>query len=371
MSNTTVNIVMAAFAMSWLSHADTAAIAQGDIQLKSLSVVAIDTVDVPSMRSGKIASLDVREGDIVQAGQVLGKLDDREAMIAVELAKTELAVAQARTMDHSGIDYAEAKLKADRQQSRQQQILRRIAEQQSENETRIQAARKAEAVSKNELERAIQSRNSYSESVSQSEIEGLRLAFEKSRLETKQAEFEQRVAVLQAQAEVEAAKRFDANVEQSQTEIAAAKSGQDIQRLQSLARKQQLELAQTRLDQHHFTAPFAGTIVERHQHSGGWVNAGDPVMKLIRLDRLRVDGYLALDDLSSIQLGDEVELEVQAGTRTIQRVGEVTFVAPTVDPVNQEVRVWIEFDNQDFSARPGMQANVVGTRKASAAKGTP
>ena len=328
------------------------------VVLDSLTVIAIENVDVPAMRSGRIMAMNVAVGDKVEAGQTLGSLDDQEAMIAVELAKTELAIAHARTMDDTAVDYATAKQTADRRRSRQQQIVHRIADQQAENNTQILAARKAEAVSKNEWDRAAASRQAYSESVSQSEIEGLRLAYDKSRLETKQSEFEQRIAVLQAQAESEAAKRFEANMNQSVSEVAAAKLELDINRLQSLARKQQLELAEANVQQLRFVAPFPGTVVTRHCDVGSWVGAGEPVVKLIRLDRLRLEAYLPLDRLAAIDEGMKAEIEINSGSDTLRKTGEVTFVSPIVDPINQEVQVWVEFDNNDSKVKPGMLASV-------------
>jgi multidrug efflux pump subunit AcrA (membrane-fusion protein) len=38
--------------------------------------------------------------------------------------------------------------------------------------------------------------------------------------------------------------------------------------------------------------------------------------------------------------------------------GEITFVSPEIDAVNQQVRVWGEFDNTDGIVRPGLIATM-------------
>lgn len=82
------------------------------------------------------------------------------------------------------------------------------------------------------------------------------------------------------------------------------------------------------------------------------------MVKLIRLDRLRIEAYLPLDHLAAIAEGMKTVIDISTGSDTLRKTGEVTFVAPIVDPINQEVRVWIEFENNDSIVKPGMLANV-------------
>jgi macrolide-specific efflux system membrane fusion protein len=38
--------------------------------------------------------------------------------------------------------------------------------------------------------------------------------------------------------------------------------------------------------------------------------------------------------------------------------GKVIFVDPEIDPINAQVRIWAEVDNQGLRLRPGMRAKM-------------
>ena len=47
--------------------------------------------------------------------------------------------------------------------------------------------------------------------------------------------------------------------------------------------------------------------------------------------------------------------------------GEITFVSPEVEPVNQQVRIWAEFENPEKHIRPGL----ITTMEVEASKSKP
>ncbi|MGV2335735.1 MAG UNVERIFIED_CONTAM: hypothetical protein LVR18_16995 [Planctomycetaceae bacterium] len=57
-------------------------------------VSARETVEIPALERGSLLEILAEPGAEVRAGQVLGKLDDAEASLAVELAQQELRVAE-------------------------------------------------------------------------------------------------------------------------------------------------------------------------------------------------------------------------------------------------------------------------------------
>ena len=38
--------------------------------------------------------------------------------------------------------------------------------------------------------------------------------------------------------------------------------------------------------------------------------------------------------------------------------GKVVFVSPEIDPVNSQVNIWVEIDNEELRVRPGMRAKM-------------
>src|SRR5690606_36965752 len=73
----------------------TPAFARADDLVVERAVLSlIEHADVPAQQAGRIQELIVREGDRVEAGQLLIQLDDREARLAAARAKIELESAR-------------------------------------------------------------------------------------------------------------------------------------------------------------------------------------------------------------------------------------------------------------------------------------
>lgn len=326
------------------------------IIINDLVVTLIDSVNVPAQHTGMVAELRVREGDNVQAKQTLGRLDDRRARLEEERAKTQREIAVSQADDALAQALAEKKLAHQKQLKSQHGIQLEAAAKKANNQTRIQASEKAQEVAKNELERATTARARYRDSVSQSEIDGLRLAYDRSRLETVQATFELEIDALDHQAESKAAMAHQLNVEQSEIELAQVHADEKIERLQSDLQDQQWRLARLAAEQHTIASPMVGVVVERFCNVGDWVKAGDPIFRIIRLDRLRAEGYIDAARLDVLTKGKLVNISVDLpGDNAGNITGKVVFVSPEIDPVNNEVRFWVEFDNPDHVVLPGMQ----------------
>ena len=111
--------------------------------------------------------------------------------------------------------------------------------------------------------------------------------------------------------------------------------------------------------QHKIIAPLDGVVVEIFRDKGDWVTAGDPVVRVIRLDRLRAEGFIESALIQSIRNNRRVHLTIQLGANSfVQREGEIVFISPEIDPVNNEVRFWVEFDNPKLDVLPGMRLSL-------------
>ena len=120
-----------------------------------------------------------------------------------------------------------------------------------------------------------------------------------------------------------------------------------------------LELSKLALAKRQVRAPLRGVVAEVFRHAGEWVEPGTRVMRLVRLDRLRAEGFVKADLISGNLRGTPAEITVRrTGQRPMTFQGEVTFVSPEIDPVNGQVRVWAEVENPKFVLRPGMKAEM-------------
>lgn len=200
-----------------------------------------------------------------------------------------------------------------------------IARTKAENDVPVRFARKAHEVAAAEYRRAQESVEKFHKSVSATEMDQLRLTMEKALLEIEQAEQQQSIARL--------------SLRQKETE---------------------LESARLKVDRHRLVAPFAGMVVQMKKHRGEWVNPGDPVLRLVRLDRLRVEAFVAARDFAAHLQGRGVTLTVDVTDKGPARFnGAVVFVSPEVNPVNGQVRLWAEVDNKDLLLRPGQPATLI------------
>ncbi len=76
-----------------------------------------------------------------------------------------------------------------------------------------------------------------------------------------------------------------------------------------------------------------GVVVEQHRHQGEWVQAGEPIVGIVRLDKLQVEDYLPADMYAPSQVdGQPVIVEVTlAGGRVEKFRGKIDYVSPMVE----------------------------------------
>src|SRR5204863_6194794 len=130
--------------------------------------------------------------------------------------------------------------------------------------------------------------------MSQQEIQKLRLAKHRDELQIERSKLDMRVA------------KMNADVHQ-----AAVKSSED-----AVGRRQ-------------IVSPLAGLVVTIFHEQGEWVAAGEPVLQVIRVDRLRVEGFLNATEVGPEEVaGRPVTVEVQiAGGRSARFNGKVVFIS--------------------------------------------
>src|SRR5262249_9809728 len=105
--------------------------------------------------------------------------------------------------------------------------------------------------------------------------------------------------------------------------------------------------------------PLTGVVVQIFRRKGEWVEPGDKVVRVLRIDRLRVEGFVAARDLHRDLHGAPVTVTATLpGRNQVEVRGKIVFVSHEIDAVTQQVLVWAEVDNPgpQFTLRPGMKA---------------
>ena len=263
--------------------------AESPLELDAV-LTLFEDVRIPARDAGPLVELLVQPGHEVEPGAVIGRLDDKRAKLVREQARLEWVNAE------------------------------RLAK----NELELLLARKTREVAEAEHKRALESAARFEKSVSQTELDRLRLETEQSELQVQQTQFNQETAGLAVRAKQTA-----------------------------------YHLTEHDLTNRTILAPGPGMVVEVLKQVGEWVEPGEPVVRLVRMDRLRVEAFLSADKAHRHLVGRTASVTVKnADGMEVTLDAQVTFVSPEVHPVNGTVRIWAEIDNRDLALRPGLPAKL-------------
>ncbi len=275
--------------------APVAAAGSERVHVDSVQITLLEDVDVPAEDSGALGVLHAEEGDLVEAGDRLATLDDTAATLELERAESELEVAR---------DLAS-------------------------NDARIRFAEKAVAVAEAEYQRAKNSIAKFEKAVSQTELDRLRLAAEKTVIEVELAKREQHAAELEARVK------------------------NDVVRL-----------ARHYVERRKINAPITGIVVQVNRRPGEWVETAETVFRMVRVNRLRAEAFVDARLVSRQMAGRRVSVSLERAGKVGQTFsGKLVFVSPEINPVNGQVRIWAEVDNPDLILQPGQQASMVIERE--------
>ncbi|HRF01572.1 MAG TPA: HlyD family efflux transporter periplasmic adaptor subunit [Pirellulaceae bacterium] len=185
-------------------------------------------------------------------------------------------------------------------------------------------ARKALEVAETELRRAVEANERVDETYTQTEIDRLQLVVERGRLEIERELFRDRV------------ERIDLD-----------------------ARRNDLAFSRLLLDRHRIVAPIDGMIASIERRAGEWVEEGKSVFRIVRVDRLRAEGFVSAVDAAHLQRGAPVTFVADLpGLETERFQGTITFVSFESNPVDDLVKIWAEIDNSRERLRPGLRGSL-------------
>lgn len=273
--------------------------------------------------AGRLVERAVDEGQHVEAGALVARLDDTELAQELAARQAEAAVAAA----------ALAELEAG---TRPEEIVAGEAMVRSAEADRDRA--QAE-FTRQEALRA-------SDVNAERELEAARAALGVTNARV--AELKARLALLRAGPRAE-------TIEQARARLAQGRAA--------------VALAETRVANARLTAPTAGIILAKHAEPGEFLAVGAPVVTLTDNSRVWLRAYVGQLDLGRARLGSTVDVKVDAfPDRTFQ--GRVAFVSPeaeftpkTVQTEKERVtyvfRIRVDLDNASGELKAGMAAQAM------------
>ena len=119
--------------------------------------------------------------------------------------------------------------------------------------------------------------------------------------------------------------------------------------------KADLKIAEADVVEREIRAPLNGVVVHRLHEVGEAVNEAEAIMQVMEVDRLLLLFHLEATMLSTLKLGQEVEVNFPELSPPVQGRAKVHFIDPEVDARSGLFRVRLLLENQDGQARPGMK----------------
>jgi macrolide-specific efflux system membrane fusion protein len=122
-----------------------------------------------------------------------------------------------------------------------------------------------------------------------------------------------------------------------------------------------VERAKLLLERRLIKAPFPGMVVQWKKQRGEWVEPGTPVVRMIRLNKLRAEAFVSAKLRPADLIGRSVTLMIDQkdDAKKTKFEGRLVFVDPEIDPVTNQMRIWAEIDNSELILRPGQSASLI------------
>lgn len=149
---------------------------------------------------------------------------------------------------------------------------------------------------------------------------------------------ESRAAYLEAQTNLEL-KRLDHDKAVNEQKIAGIESQAEMVRLQA---------ATDSIERHSLVAPFDGVVFEIFKQRSEWVAAGDRVLRVVRMDKLRVKGLVSNEKYNPADVAwRKVTVTARlANGETADFPGQIVFVAMEKVGSADQFEVWAEVENR-------------------------
>jgi len=293
----------------------------GNTFIKVSGNIETTEVDVGFKIAGRIVSLSIQEGDWIEKGKVIAKLDDEDLRQRLELARATLRSAQARLK----------KLLAG---SRPEEL--------GEAEATLNQA-------KFDLENK------------QAHYERIKLLFEKGVLPKETLD--------NAEAGFKIAK---ASLQKALENYQLVKEGprkEDIEDVRAQVEQAQasLKLAETQLSYTVLYAPISGMVLVKSGEMGEVVNPGTSILTLANIENVWLKAYIPETELSKVKWGQEVMVTTDLRPQKIYQ-GKISFISSQTEFTPKQIqtekervtlvyRIKVDIPNLDRELKPGMPAD--------------
>ncbi|MBL8853126.1 MAG: HlyD family efflux transporter periplasmic adaptor subunit [Planctomycetaceae bacterium] len=242
---------------------------EGRIRVSKGMVIVIEKIQLPARESGVLGQLNAKEGQLIEGGALIAKVDDSQAITELESSKRRLEASELKVSSDIGIRYATAARETAWKTFKREDVLFRRG----------------------------------------------------AGIESKRDELQ--LAAVQADLQLE-------------------KANHDFQVDQKAVRLEQIQVtkAEQLVERHDIIAPWSGVVTKTLKRQSEWVNAGDPILELVQMDRIWIEASLNPAVVHPYQVTGKaaiVTLSLPGGEK-VAFDGRITFVDSQVVGDSYKVR---------------------------------
>lgn len=286
------------------------------------SLAAEETSDVAPKTAGQVVLTPVNVGAFVRQGDVVARLDIRDAQLRLQQAQAGVGQAQA------GVSQAQARLGLSANGSFDASSIPEVRGANASYEQALAQLRQAQA-----------NEQRYRDLVQTGDTSMQNYETYRTQRDTAQAQVNN--ARQQLEAAVNAAKQNNQAVKSAQAAVESANT--------------QVATAQQSITDAIIRAPFAGFVSSRPVALGENVTTATTIITLLRTNPLKLQLQISEKDVPFIKTGMTVSLEVDA-FKDRKFAGAVSAINPLIDLTTRTAVVEAQVENNENLLRPGMFA---------------
>ncbi|MDA1017309.1 MAG: HlyD family efflux transporter periplasmic adaptor subunit [Planctomycetota bacterium] len=154
-------------------------------------------------------------------------------------------------------------------------------------------------------------------------------------------------------------RRQQSEADRARFAVERAKQNQRLARLAMENSSAELRAIELELAMRDIKASMSGVVVDVYKHAGEWTSPGEPVAKIVGLQRLLIEGYVDAAKVGPHQVAKKpVQVTATLDNKRVEQfAGQIVFVNPTVE-THGKYRVWAEVrnrqDKDNWLLRPGL-----------------
>jgi len=305
------------------------------------NLVSDASTDVAPAVSGKIVAVNFDIGSYLNQGDIMLRLDDRDARIRLEQAQSQLQQSQ------SGVMQAEAQAEQARANVRQALAQLGLAENAKFNINDVAEVKNAKAtLDLAELEFTRAGRLIESGDLSRS-------LYDQRRTQRDQAQSAYQTALNGANQRFAAIRTAQAQVSTAEAGVKAAQSAVG-------AAQAQVDAAQKAINDTYVKAPISGFVSDRVADVGEYISPSAPNTKIatmVRTSVLRLRIDIPEQSIGKVATGQNISLQVSAFPDR-NFAGTVVRMSPSVNATARTLTVEAEVPNPEGLLKPGQFATV-------------